>query len=193
MIVMLDPLTRAARYLPRFSIAYMAGGEGAFAVPLGGTRFLLLHPAQDVLRRELAVSGLAAVTEEPLGNLQIANVETTGHRVTMRIPAGYRGHSKPIELVDERWESRDLKLLISAHISDTRAGELDYLVTNIRRVEPPPDLFVVPPDHSFGPIDPGFASFGPPANDPNCGGIRYIPAVIIRPGRSLLLLKGCSP
>jgi hypothetical protein len=178
-IVMLDSVTRAARYLPRFSIAEIAGGEGSFAVPLGGSRFLWLRRAQDLLRREPAISGLAEVTEEPLGNRQIANVETTGNRVTMRIPAGYQGHNKPIELFDERWESRELKLLIAAHSSDTRVGELDYLVTNIRRVEPPPDLVVVPPDHSFDPKD---LSVSLTASDTRCP-ISYIPAVGIGPGK----------
>ena len=97
----------------------------------------------------------------------------------MRIPAGYQGHNKPIELVDERWESGDLKLLISAHSSDTRVGELDYLVTNIRRVEPSPDLVVVPPDHSFDPKD---LDVSVTASDTRCP-ISYIPAVGVGPGK----------
>lgn len=179
-VVLLDQITRAARYLPKFSIAEIAGGDhGYFSVPLGGTRFLSLRRAQDVLRRDVALFGLTEVTEESLGTRRISNVQTTGYRVTMTIPAGYRGYNKPAVLIDERWESPELKLLIAGHSSDTRVGELDYLVTNIRRVEPSPDLVVVPPDHSFDPADPNFFVT---ANDTPCG-ISYIPALGIGPGK----------
>ena len=54
--------------------------------------------------------------------------------------------AKPLESLGG-WESPELKILISATSSDPRAGDIEYRLTNVRRVEPPPDLFVVPPDY----------------------------------------------
>jgi hypothetical protein len=51
--------------------------------------------------------------------------------------------------VDERWESKDLKLLIAAFFSHSRTGELEYRLANVRRVEPPSELFVVPADYTL--------------------------------------------
>jgi hypothetical protein len=120
-------------------------GGSTFAVPIGGVRFLMLHRAQDLLT---STTG-APVRDELLGNRRIADVETTGRRVTMTIPVGHLRNDRPIEMVDERWESPELKVLIFAHSSDSRTGDVEYRLTNIRRVEPPADLFVVPPDYTI--------------------------------------------
>jgi hypothetical protein len=53
-------------------------------------------------------------------------------------------------VVDERWESPELKLLIYSRHSDPRTGVVEYALSNIRRTEPPPDLFVIPPDYTVG-------------------------------------------
>ena len=67
----------------------------------------------------------------------------------MTIPVGELRNDKPFELVDERWESPELKVLISARIADSRLGEVEYRLTNIRRGELPGDLFVVPEDYTL--------------------------------------------
>ena len=150
-IFTLDPVTRMAHYLPRSLVAFAAGGGREFAVPIGGVRFLTFHRALDLLASNAATPGSLGedVRDESLGNRQIAGVETTGRRITMTIPIGHLSNDRPIQMVDERWESTELKVLVSAHSSDSRTGDVEYRLTNIRRVEPPAELFVVPPDYTI--------------------------------------------
>jgi hypothetical protein len=60
------------------------------------------------------------VRDEPLGTKRIAGVEATGHRITIVVPPGYRGNDQGIEMVDERWESAELQLLIQSRHSDAK-------------------------------------------------------------------------
>jgi hypothetical protein len=60
----------------------------------------------------------------------------------MTIPVGVFGNDRPFEIVDERWESPELKMLIHARSTDPRTGVVEYRLTNIRRAEPPANLFV---------------------------------------------------
>lgn len=149
-VFILDAETRTARNLPRYFLADAAGGESEFAVPIGGVRFVTFRRAQDLLNRNLPGEPVSyAEQKESLGSRRIAGVETIGSRVTMTIPVGQWRNDKPIELVDERWESSELKLLIAAQFSDSRTGDVEYRLANIRRVEPPPDLFEVPADYTL--------------------------------------------
>ena len=59
------------------------------------------------------------------------------------------GYERPTEIVNERWESPELKLLIDGLSSDPRTGEIEYRLRNIRRVEPPADLFVIPSGYTI--------------------------------------------
>jgi hypothetical protein len=85
----------------------------------------------------------SAVNEDvPLGERQIEGVNTIGRRRTEAIHG-----SEDAEMVEERWESTDLKIVIYSRLSDFGAGaSVDYRLTNITRTEPPPQLFVVLPD-----------------------------------------------
>ena len=85
--------------------------------------------------------------DEPLGSQLIAGVETTGRRITIIVPAGYHGNTQPIEMIDERWESAELNLLIQSWHSDSRS-RIEYRLSNIRRIEPPARLFEMPPDYT---------------------------------------------
>jgi hypothetical protein len=121
------------------------GGGDTFALPLGGPRWRFL-----VFSRGERLLGLgAAAKEEPLGKTRIAGVEALGRRVTMTIPVGVFGNDRPFDIVDERWESPDLKLLVYSRSSDPRTGVVEYRLTNIRRAEPPSELFVVPQDYTI--------------------------------------------
>jgi len=61
------------------------------------------------------------------------------------------GNDRPMQIVDERWESPELKhLLIYSLTSHPRTGVVEYRLTNIRRTQPPRDLFVVPADYTVG-------------------------------------------
>jgi len=55
-----------------------------------------------------------------------------GRRITLIVPAWYHGHTQPIEMIDERWESFELNLLIHS----------EYRLSNIRRIELPARRYV---------------------------------------------------
>ena len=145
----LDPVRRTAHILPRPYLAMVTGGANEFAVPIGDG-FITFRRARDLLTPNRIGDPYSYNVEqtESLGSRRIAGVDTMGSRVTMTIPAGYWQNDKPIELVDERWESPELKLLIAAHFRDSRTGDVEYRLSNIRRVEPSSDLLGMPADYT---------------------------------------------
>jgi hypothetical protein len=90
---------------------------------------------------------IADVSIEPLGGQRIAGVETTGRRITIIVPPWNRGNDQPMKMIDERWESAELQLLVQSRHSDSRSI-IEYRLSNIRRVEPPAHLFELPPDYT---------------------------------------------
>jgi len=96
----------------------------------------------------LAVRGGAdEVRVESLGTRQIEGVSAEGTRLTSTIPAGQIGNLNPINLVTERWFSRELQMAVLITRRDPRSGDTVYRLTAIVRAEPPPDLFTVPSDY----------------------------------------------
>lgn len=91
--------------------------------------------------------GANAVIVESLGVRQIEGVSAEGTRMTATIPAGQIGNLNPINLVTERWFSKQLQMAVLITRRDPRSGETVYRLTNIVRAEPPPDLFIVPSDY----------------------------------------------
>jgi hypothetical protein len=144
----LDPVTRRAMMGARWLAGLTVGGGDSFAVPLGGAQFLTFRRLEH-LRERYGLIGYA-IEEESLGRRRIAGVEAIGQRATITIPVGQFGNDRPMQLVDERWESPELKMVIYAHHSDPRTGVVVYQLTNIRRTEPPPDLFVIPEGYTIG-------------------------------------------
>lgn len=164
----LDPITRTVRHAGHSMRPLSAGGRSSnLGVLIGGVRYVNFDRAQDWIGTERAQTiDQDAVQRESLGTKQIAGVETTGERITVTFPLGYFGDNGPVTLVDEQWESRELDLVIYARYTDSRSGSIEYRLTNIRRVDPSPDLFVVPPDYTLQPVagtpdDPVAASMGP--------------------------------
>ena len=142
----LDPTTRTASAGPLSGADWAVGGGETFAVPLGGPEFLVFHRPQ----YRSARGGLPPQTaerEEALGTRSIEGVDTVGRRIIVTIPSSQIGGA-PIAIVEERWESAALKLLILSHLWDARRGTIDYWLHDIQRDEPPADLFVIPPDYS---------------------------------------------
>jgi len=86
---------------------------------------------------------------QPIGTKQIEGVEAVGTRRVETLPVGRIGNDRPIEIVDERWESPALKVLVQSRHSDPRTGVVEYRLTNIVRAEPPRELFVVPSDYTI--------------------------------------------
>ena len=84
---------------------------------------------------------------EDLGTRDFEGVTATGTRRVTTIPAGAVGNERPIEIVYERWYSKELELVVYSKHSDPRMGEQTYRLTNINRTEPDPSLFTVPPGY----------------------------------------------
>jgi len=141
----LDPATKTANPHPRFLTSLAIGGGDSYALPLGGPRWRFLVFSRGERLRNLGASS----REESLGSRSIAGVNAIGRRITMTIPVGVFGNDRPFDIVDERWESPELRLLIYSQSSDPRTGVVEYRLTNIRRAAPPAELFVIPPDYSI--------------------------------------------
>jgi hypothetical protein len=88
-----------------------------------------------------------AANRQSLGTQTIEGVISEGTSATTTIPAGSIGNDRPIQVIDERWYSSELKTMTRTKHSDPRTGEQVFRLTNIRRVEPSPDLFQVPPGY----------------------------------------------
>jgi hypothetical protein len=106
----------------------------------------------------------AAGVDESLGTQKMEGLTVTGKRSKSVIAAGLIGNDRPIEIVDEKWESLDLKVVVFSRHHDPRTGDIEYKLTKISRAEPSPDLFTVPPGYTF--IDPP----PPPPAAPRKGG-----------------------
>lgn len=81
---------------------------------------------------------------ESLGKQTIEGVEAEGVRTTVTIPVGQIGNDRPIEIVSERWEATELKVIVLSKHKDPRLGEVIYKLTNIQRNEQPKSLFELP-------------------------------------------------
>jgi hypothetical protein len=86
------------------------------------------------------------VRTEKLEAKEIEGVRAEGTRTVMTIPAGSMGNVQPIEIVNERWLSPELQVVLLTRRYDPRFGETVYRLTNIVRGEPSADLFKVPAD-----------------------------------------------
>jgi hypothetical protein len=83
---------------------------------------------------------------EDLGVQTINGVPAKGTRTTLTIPAGNIGNDRPIQVVNERWYSDDLHMVVKSSNSDPRFGTTEFNLKNIVRAEPDPTLFQIPAD-----------------------------------------------
>ena len=78
----------------------------------------------------------------PAQTMEGLNVQ--GQRRSQTIEIGEIGNDRPIETVDERWYSPDLKLEVMTRHNDPRTGEQITRLINIVRGDPDPSLFQLP-------------------------------------------------
>jgi hypothetical protein len=83
---------------------------------------------------------------EDLGQQMVNGVLAKGSRVTETIPVGALGNNREIKIVNERWYSDDLQILVKSSNNDPRFGLNVYELTNIDRSTPDPSLFMPPSD-----------------------------------------------
>ena len=96
-------------------------------------------------QREIANGTLK---KEDLGAQTINGLSAQGTRYSRTIPAGKIGNAHPITIVNERWYSSDLQVVVKSVRSDPRFGQTTYTLTNIQRTEPAASLFAVPSDYT---------------------------------------------
>lgn len=81
---------------------------------------------------------------EDLGMKSINGVLARGTRTTRTIPAGEEGNEKPLVVVDERWQSKELGLVLYFISDDPRRGRTTEEYEELTVGEPDPALFAFP-------------------------------------------------
>jgi hypothetical protein len=171
----LEPSTRTARKLPRTELRFKVEGDAAAAGKAAQEavrKFEIERTYARVPGGEAQVSGTAVIVagppapnggeatfartgskveakKEKLEARTFDGVKAEGERSTVTIPAGEIGNEQPIEIVDERWYSPELQVVVMTRHSDPRYGETTYRLTNISRTEPSSSLFQVPSDYTL--------------------------------------------
>ena len=131
-VTIIDPVADAIYTL-------IPGSKTAMRVPMSIVRNAPVPPP----------SLTSQVLRENLGSKDIDGITAVGQRMTTTIPAGQVGNDRPIEIIDERWESPALKVLLRSVHRDPRTGEVEYVLTKISRAEPPASLFTVPAGYTI--------------------------------------------
>ena len=117
--------------------------EGESSLP-GSQR----DPGATYAERRASRSSARQVTEE-LPPQIVNGVWAKGSRITITIPAGTFGNDRDVKVVNERWYSDDLKVLLKSSNSDPRYGVTTYELTQIVQAPPSPALFQVPADYKL--------------------------------------------
>jgi hypothetical protein len=100
-------------------------------------------------KAEARVSPAIEPKKETLGSQLIDGVNCEGVRLTNTIEAGAIGNDRPIQTVEERWYSPELQVNLLVRKTDPRTGEDTVRLTNVRRLEPDPSLFIPPPGYQI--------------------------------------------
>jgi hypothetical protein len=87
-------------------------------------------------------------TTEELPSQTISGLTMRGSRVTTTIPVGAIGNDREMKVVNERWYSNDLQVLVRSSNTDPRFGTSSYELTGIVQAPPDPLLFQVPSDYT---------------------------------------------
>lgn len=119
----LNPGSRTAHRLP---LSLLQGGAKPLRVPF------------EYAKKEVA-----------LGVKDIDGLSAQGHQTITTVPTDQVGNSRPIEIIDERWESTELKVLLRSLHRDPRSGDIEYALTKISRAEPPASMFTVPSGYTI--------------------------------------------
>jgi hypothetical protein len=85
-----------------------------------------------------------AAGEEDLGVQVVNGIMARGTRTTITIPAGTMGTDHDLKVVNEKWYSDALGILMRSSNNDPRFGLTTYELTNLNQSTPDPLLFKVP-------------------------------------------------
>jgi hypothetical protein len=105
--------------------------------------------------------------KEDLGVESLNGVLATHTRNTLTIPQGQIGNNRDIHVVNDRWYSDDLQMMVKTVNSDPRFGKNTYELTNISRDEPNMTLFQIPSDYRIVDMGAGRGIPASPTTPPN--------------------------
>jgi hypothetical protein len=114
------------------------------------TSFSSDSPEGDLEARHAKVRARQSPTPpvtEDLAPQVLNGLSVKGSRITNTIPVGAFGNDREVKVVNERWYSGDLKVLVKSSNSDPRFGVTTYELIDIAQGAPDPALFQVPPDY----------------------------------------------
>jgi hypothetical protein len=148
-IEIFDPVAQVeydvAPQLKKYAHSFFNGHVSYVAIAAyGNTTESHIHSGSDNAGKEARTG----VTED-LGKQMVNGVMATGSRVTIAIPAGEIGNNREIKVVNERWYSDDLQILVKSINTDPRFGVNVYELTDIKQTEPDISLFKVPADYKL--------------------------------------------
>jgi hypothetical protein len=136
MALVIDSAARTVSEYPRPVVRNTVGGYGRLVLPQSMTRFVTFERPQLWRAYENA-----AGEDQPLGDKRILGIPVTGTSAQITLPIGAFQKNHEIQIVDERWISKDLQLLMYSRTEDSEYGTLEHRVTRITRDDPPPELF----------------------------------------------------
>ena len=117
----------------------------SFSVAVAGNRTSIASSSGDS-RGNSAVRA-KAIESVDLPPQDVNGISAKGSRITLTIAAGSFGNDRELKVVNERWYSDDLRVLLKSSNSDPRFGVTTYELTSIVQAAPDPALFLVPADY----------------------------------------------
>ena len=87
------------------------------------------------------------VEREDLGYSSVEGLSVHGFRRSRTIPEGADGNDRAITVTDEYWYSDDLHMNITVKHTDPRHGTQFVALTQLKRDEPDPKMFEIPPGY----------------------------------------------
>ena len=150
MVYIVDPVERQASKIPRMHALMTVGGAEDVTMPISN-RCFITFARPHTMNRTLERNGQAMllIEEESLGQHTIAGLRVAGTRFNTTVPAGVWGRRGDVQMTYERWVSPDLKLEVAGRSEDSQGEVIERQLTNIRRAEPPAELFEVPTQYAM--------------------------------------------
>jgi hypothetical protein len=129
--------------------------------PATSTR-IAYYPALHIARRQIVPTqppppsppSREGLKVEDLGIDTLSGVKAHGTRRTYVVEKGIFAVRRAVEAQDEIWYSDELRINILARHSDPRVGVETIGLSEIKRGEPPPSMFEVPPGYKIVDMNP---------------------------------------
>ncbi len=103
---------------------------------------------QQIAERKPFLVSVPGTTDQDLGMSTMSGVTVRGMRRTRQVPMQGTGPAaKPIQVADEYWYSEDLHLIMLEKHNDPRTGEQIVSIVDVKRAEPPAQLFDPPKNY----------------------------------------------